>query len=128
MAGFVALLITFVSTESGAQSVFESCAPDIKSFCSNVTPGNGRVFACLYAHEDKVSDACDAAIGETADIIDQVFSKIRYAMQQCRDDVTKFCSSVERGQGRVFACLNEQKTELSGACLGVIENVSLPKN
>ena len=35
-----------------------SCATDIKSFCSQVTPGEGRLMLCMMAHEDKLSDQC----------------------------------------------------------------------
>ncbi len=57
-----------------AQSIFESCAKDLETYCGAVTPGDGRTLACIYAHEDKVSDKCDAATENGAALLD-CFSK-----------------------------------------------------
>lgn len=38
------------------------CAAPAAQFCPGMTPGEGRVFACLYARSDRVPKACaDAA-------------------------------------------------------------------
>jgi len=113
---------------ASAQSIFASCEEDLAKFCPAVTPGHGRISACLYAHEDQVSPSCDAAIAETADLIDMLFERVRYAKQQCGADVAKLCGEVEIGQGRLFSCLYEQKPALSAECLEVIENVQLPRD
>ncbi len=39
-----------------------ACAADLKQYCSNVTPGEGREFACLKAYEDKISAGCKEAM------------------------------------------------------------------
>jgi Golgi apparatus protein 1 len=111
-----------------AQSIFASCEKDLARFCSAVTPGHGRITACLYSHEDQVSPSCDAAIAESADLIDMLFDRLRTAKQECGQDVAKLCGEVEVGQGRVFSCLHEKKTELSSGCLAIIDNVQLPSN
>jgi hypothetical protein len=39
-----------------------ACAVPAAEFCPGMTPGEGRVFACLYARSDRVPKACaDAA-------------------------------------------------------------------
>jgi len=114
------------ASTANAQSIFASCDEALTKFCPNVTPGHGRLTACLYAHEDKVSPSCDAAIAESADLIDLLFDNIRYVKQQCGEDVAKLCGEVEIGQGRLFSCLYEKRQSLSGECLEVIENVRLP--
>jgi hypothetical protein len=38
------------------------------------------------------------------------------AMRDCRPDYQKFCSTVERGDGRVVECLKQHQAELSPAC------------
>ncbi len=35
-----------------------ACKADLKQFCANVTPGQGREIACLKAYEDKISAGC----------------------------------------------------------------------
>ncbi|MGF1528906.1 MAG: cysteine rich repeat-containing protein [Candidatus Competibacterales bacterium] len=121
--GFVAL-----STQAVATSIFEACEADIQSHCSAVTPGHGRLTACLYAHEDHLSDSCDAATGEMADVLDLVFDRLRYAKQQCSTDIHNLCADVTLGQGRVFTCLYEQREALSEGCRTLVDDVELPES
>jgi hypothetical protein len=37
-----------------------ACKDDLKRYCSNVTPGEGREMACLRAYADKLSGGCKA--------------------------------------------------------------------
>ncbi len=99
-----------------AQSIFESCAKDLETYCAAVTPGNGRALACIYAHEDKVSDECDVATENAASLLDWFFETMRYVYDQCADDVQKHCAGTEFGGGRIFSCLNEKSSELTDAC------------
>ena len=39
----------------------EACAAPAAQFCPGMTPGTGRVFACLYARSDRVPKACSNA-------------------------------------------------------------------
>jgi hypothetical protein len=41
----------------------------------------------------------------------------------CKADVSKFCANVEAGEGRIMACLDKHKEELSPACKDRITNV-----
>ena len=38
-----------------------ACAAPAAQFCPHMTPGEGRVFACLYARSDRVPRACSDA-------------------------------------------------------------------
>ena len=40
----------------------KGCSVEIKQFCSQVSPGQGRMLACFYAHEDKLSGKCQFAL------------------------------------------------------------------
>lgn len=42
--------------------------------------------------------------------------KVRAAMQACRADASSLCSGVERGGGRILACLKQHESELSSGC------------
>ncbi len=42
-------------------SLPEACAAPAAQFCPGMTPGEGRVFACLYARSDRVPKACSDA-------------------------------------------------------------------
>ncbi len=112
------ILMAFVAgnAQLAAQSIFESCAKDLETYCAAVTPGNGRTLACIYAHEDKVSDECDAATENAASLLDWFFETMRYVYDRCADDVQKHCAGTEFGGGRIFSCLNEKSSELTDAC------------
>ncbi len=120
------ILMAFVAgnKQLAAQSIFESCAKDLESYCGAVTPGNGRTLACIYAHEDKVSDECDAATENAASLLDRFFETVRYVYDRCADDVQKHCAGTEFGGGRILSCLNEKSSEVTGACKEVIAEFS----
>ena len=100
----------------GAEGVLESCSTDIVKFCNKVSPGNGRVISCLYAHEDSLSDACDAATDDLGDLLDGFFADIRDAYDQCAPDIEKHCSDVKVGRGRLVSCLASNQTSLAAEC------------
>jgi len=55
---------TAKDVERAALATIESCAADIARFCSNVTPGESRVYACLHGYADQVSLGCKESLGE----------------------------------------------------------------
>jgi Cysteine rich repeat len=44
----------------------KACAADVKQFCADTQPGEGRVEACMKAHIADVSDACKVAMANAA--------------------------------------------------------------
>ena len=124
--GVAALVLGALTLPAHAQSVFQACEVDIDHYCADVTPGSGRLTACIYAHEDKLSDSCDAAVAETADVITVIFNRLRNVRLQCAGDVAKLCDEVAIGEGRIFACLHENKASLSDGCGEVIDHAELP--
>ena len=45
-----------------ARAVLEACKQDIKQFCSQVPPGEGRVKACMKQHLHQLSEPCKEAL------------------------------------------------------------------
>jgi len=125
--GVAALVLGAFTLPAQAESVFQACELDIDHYCADVTPGSGRLTACIYAHEDKLLDRCDAAVAETADVINVIFNRLRNVRLQCAGDVAELCDDVAMGDGRIFACLHENKSSLSDGCGEVIGHVELPK-
>ena len=67
MMGVGLLLCTQASIAGAAQptlagEVVEGCKTELATHCKGVTPGEGRLLACLYAYEDKLSSRCDYAL------------------------------------------------------------------
>ncbi|MCP4074320.1 MAG: hypothetical protein GY742_21745 [Hyphomicrobiales bacterium] len=123
----VCALASVITLSSGktvlAQGMLESCAEDIVKYCDGVTPGNGHIASCLYAREDQISDQCGNAFEDVGDVMDTMFSTIRYALATCAEDIGKFCAGTKFGQGRLFTCLNTKKAEIGGQCKAVVDEI-----
>jgi cysteine rich repeat protein len=48
---------------SAAQGpIRQACSVEIQNYCSDVTPGDGRLRACLASHRDQLTQACRDAL------------------------------------------------------------------
>ena len=122
---FAILMICAPPTKQlAAQSIFDTCKTDLKAYCSQVTPGNGRIISCLYAHEDKLSESCDAATEDLANLLDWFLESVRHVMDQCADDIQKHCTNVAFGGGRIFSCLVEKASSLTDGCKKLVPEMS----
>ena len=120
------ILMAFIAgnEQLAAQSIFESCETDLKAYCGQVTPGNGHIVACLYAHEDTLSENCDAATEDHSNLLDWFFESVRYVMDQCANDIQKHCADVAFGGGRIFSCLVEKTSSLTDGCKALVPEMS----
>jgi len=41
--------------------IANECRDDIRTYCSAIRPGGGRILRCLESNEDKISDRCKRA-------------------------------------------------------------------
>jgi hypothetical protein len=93
-----------------------ACESDIENYCSQVTPGNGRMLHCMAAHEDKISGQCEYAFYQAATLLEQLSVAINYVARECRTEIETICSDVEIGEGRMLACFEQHEEEVSDAC------------
>ena len=105
------------------KTVAEGCQKEIGTYCKNVTPGEGRVLACLYAHEDKLSGRCDYALYDAAAQLERAINALTYVANECDDDLEKFCANIEPGQGRLAECLKKNEAKVSGRCKQAFKDV-----
>jgi hypothetical protein len=101
-----------------------SCADDIKKYCSDVTPGEGRILYCMHAHEDKISPKCGYDLEEAAADVQLSADGLKEAITACKAEISGVCGKTQPGQGRVAACLFANRSTASKACgdvLGKIE-------
>ncbi len=117
-----------VGMESIVASVASGCEKELQSYCADVTPGEGRVLACLYAHEDKLSGRCEYALYDAAAQLERAIAALTYLAAECDDDLDKHCASVAAGEGRLARCLLDNKAKLSKRCAGAIEETELKVN
>jgi hypothetical protein len=105
-----------MAQDSLVEHLVKACESDIQSYCSQVTPGNGRMLHCMAAHEDKISGRCQYAFYQAATILEQLATATAYVASQCATDIETHCSDVAMGEGRILACLIEAEAEVSDAC------------
>lgn len=99
-----------------AQTLHKACLADMDKFCSSVNIGEGRMLACLYAHEDQITEDCDTAMSDNADILDSFMFNLSTALGQCAEDIGKVCGDVEFGNGRMLSCLKQNSSKVSADC------------
>jgi hypothetical protein len=116
-----------VAQQSIVDTVANGCKTEIETYCKGVTPGEGRVLACLYAHEDKLSNRCEYALYDAAAQLEQAVAALTYLANECRDDLKAFCSGVKPGQGRLIQCIQSNKDKISSRCTQAIKDVSRDK-
>ena len=58
----VLFAISAGAEQSLVETVANGCKAEIETYCKDVTPGQGRMLACLYAHSDKLSGKCEYAL------------------------------------------------------------------
>ena len=123
----VAAVFMLVSNATAAEDIIESvakgCEKELTSYCSNVTPGEGRVLACLYAHNDKLSGQCEYALYDAAVQLERFVSALSYLVNECDADLEKFCSAVEAGEGRLLQCLDDNSKQISARCTQALKDV-----
>jgi len=131
MIFFVALAILLMGiTSANAQqglveTVANGCKVEIEKYCSQVTPGEGRVLACLYAHEDKLSSKCEYALYDAAAQLERAVAALSYVANECDADLEKYCKSIAPGKGRLLDCLEKHDKQVSGRCKQALKDVGL---
>jgi hypothetical protein len=107
------------------ESVANGCKKELESHCSEVTPGEGRMLACLYAHNDKLSGSCEYALYDAAVQLERYVAALTYVANECDEDIDTHCASVEMGEGRVAQCL--MAADVSARCATAMKDVGMKK-
>ena len=105
----------------------KACAKELSTFCKGVPQGEGRILACFYAFQDKLSDPCLFQLYDASAQLEQAATAVKFAANQCQDDMNKFCANVKPGQGRALACLNKHDKDVSQQCKDALVQTGLRK-
>ena len=127
---WVLSLLSGTSSTSWAQqdliaSVKDGCKTELGSFCKEVTPGEGRVLACLFAFEDKLSPRCEYALYDASAQLQHAVASLSYGANECKADLEKHCSKVEAGEGRLVDCLKKNEKDLTARCKTAMKDIGL---
>ncbi|MCK1513889.1 hypothetical protein IVB22_15210 [Bradyrhizobium sp. 190] len=100
-----------------------ACAQDIKTYCSTVTPGEGRMIYCMHAHEDKIDPKCAFELGDAASSVQAAADSLKDAVIACKSEITGVCGKTVPGEGRIAACLLTNKSAASSGCVAAIQRI-----
>jgi len=126
-------LLSSISSMSGTAwaqqdliaSVKEGCQKEFDSYCKEVTPGEGRLLACLFAYEDKLSGRCEYALYDASAQLQHAVASLSYAANECKEDIEKHCATVKAGEGRILACLKKSEKDLTARCKTAMKDVGV---
>ena len=112
-----------VFAQNPVATIEVGCAAEIETYCSQVTVGEGRLLACFYAHEDKLSGQCQYALYTASAELEHAVSSLNYVAGQCQADIGKLCANVQGGEGRILECLDSHKESVSAKCKQAVADV-----
>lgn len=123
----IAVCMTFLFTLSAnaadnlVETVRNGCKTELETYCKDVTPGESRILACLYSRSDKLSAKCEYALYDAAVQLERAVAALTYLVNECADDLNKFCQDVPAGEGRLLDCLEKNTADVSARCKNAIK-------
>lgn len=105
------------------KTAVKGCEVELKTYCADVTPGEGRMLACIYAHNDKLSGRCEYALYDAASQLEAMLAGLQHVVGECGDDLQKYCGDVKPGEGRIIDCMKKNKKKLSKKCTQAVNDV-----
>lgn len=112
----------------GAIDTFsEGCKQELTTFCKDVKPGEGRLIACLYAFQEKLTPRCEYAVYDSVSQLDRTLTNLSYVVGECRDDLKKNCADIKPGEGRLLDCINKNEAKVSARCNAALKESGLKK-
>jgi len=121
--GLALALAQPAGAQSLAEEVQKACQGDLDKYCSQVTLGDGRGLACLWAHGDKISSSCEYALYDAAAQLERAVNALAFVASECKEDIEKNCASVAAGEGRIIACV--KKAGPSDKCQAAMDKVGI---
>ena len=122
---FVLLASSVQADRETAKEVAANCKPELETFCKDVTPGKGRMLACLYAYSDQASHQCRETVRDAYEELKLLSAVSSHLKNECGDDLENFCSDVSPGQGRLMRCLQKNDENLSRRCKSALDELGL---
>jgi hypothetical protein len=89
--------------------VEEACAEDFEELCGGITPGEGRLAACIHANADQLSRRCRLTLFVVSRRIRQAVANFA---EECGDNLRAQCANAEKpGE-----CAEQKSAAISPAC------------
>jgi hypothetical protein len=97
------------------------CTKELKAQCKGVKEGRGRLLACLYAHEDRLSARCGNVVLGSLDRLGIMLGALANVGRVCEADAKRLCNGVAAGQGNLIGCLAQAKRNVSAQCNATLD-------
>ena len=95
------------------ETVETACVADIEAFCSEVTPGKGRLALCMRAHEDRLSGKCWSTLQGVGRNVERTVERIA---ESCWNEVRTLCGEKDN----LHQCVAQKKESLSSSCKTIV--------
>jgi hypothetical protein len=103
----------------------KGCKADADKLCPGLSQNSRKVFMCLAAYEDNLSDSCKLGIAEAAMTLEKGMMAIDYSIRACQLDADTYCLDVEPGEGRIVGCLKKNEPLLASQCVTALKETGL---
>ena len=113
--------------QTALDTFVNGCQQELTTFCKDVNPGEGRILACLYAFQDKLTPRCEYALYDSISQLDRILTNLSFAVGECRDDLQNLCAEIKPGEGRLLDCLVRNEAKVSKRCNNALEDVGYKK-
>jgi hypothetical protein len=117
--------VTAVMKGQLAAQVQEGCNSELTAYCGEVTPGDGHLLACLFAHEDKLSGQCQNAFYDAAVRLERAVNAVTYVAAECSTEIDAHCANLQPGEGRIAQCLKANQRQLRPGCSQALIDVGV---
>src|SRR5690349_15722063 len=101
----LAALLGPASALAQGAAVRQSCGAELRQYCAEVQPGEGRLRDCVKEHFAALSEPCKQALLSSVSVV-----------KACKPDVQRTCANVQPGGGRIQACMKDHFSEYSDPC------------
>jgi hypothetical protein len=107
--------------EDYAAALRQDCGKEIRTLCSGVTNGRGRLLACLYARESKLSPRCGDRVYGSLERLGEALGALANVRRVCDADVRRLCQGVQPGNGHLIDCLAKARPSVSERCNATLD-------
>ena len=115
-------VVSAQDTKTQWQQVIRSnCGKELKAYCAGVPEGRGRLVACLYARENKLSAKCGEAVSASLERLGTALGALANVQRVCEPDARRLCNGMVAGNGNLVGCLTTAKRSVSAQCNATLD-------
>ncbi|THD70819.1 MAG: hypothetical protein E7813_07345 [Bradyrhizobium sp.] len=105
-----------MSFEDATAILGKSCGADIDANCRGVNLDANRLKDCLYRNQDSMSAQCKTDYIGAFDAIQKRAAAHAAVPKMCEREVSKLCTGLPKGDGKVIGCLVTATRGVSARC------------